>query len=53
MYRKKFIDKLRTKYQNGGTPKFTGQLPPNMPNYVQPLQGVIKPQDTSIRNKMW
>ena len=58
MFRKKFIDKLREKYQKGGQrttvdPKVMRFLKQNNMVSQQPDAGTIKPEDTSIRNKMY
>ena len=58
MFRKKFIDRLREKYQKGGQrttvdPKLMRFLRQNNMVSQQPDAGTIKPEDTSIRNKMF
>jgi len=54
MFRKKFIDRLRDKYQTGGVPASLQNMPrPNIPMPDNSNQGVIKPADDSLRNKMY
>ena len=58
MFRKKFIDRLREKYQKGGQrttidPKTFQFLRRNNLIAPAPDGGTIKPEDTSIRNKMF
>ena len=54
MFRKKFIDRLRDKYQTGGVPASLQNMPrPNIPMPDNSNQGVIKPADESLRNKMY
>ncbi len=54
MFRKKFIDRLRDKYQTGGASPIPADVLKNMPNIPKaPSQGVIKPVDNSLRNKMY
>lgn len=54
MFRKKFIDRLRDKYKTGGVPATLQNMPrPNIPMPNNSNQGVIKPTDDSLRNKMY
>jgi hypothetical protein len=54
MFRKKFIDRLREKYQTGGVPASLQNMPrPNIPMPDNSNQGVIKPTDTSLANRLY